>query len=145
MFVILTYPCNRVIYDLRILLNTCRYIRMTPLDYVSSILSKMRHKKYEYYVLSRFWHRLDDLTIEISPQQYIARENGFALADLYLPQFNLVVEVDESHHMNLENLSSDQVREKDIIKAINADIYRIPIYSIDQDSGRIKQKSNRCH
>ncbi|MGL4675821.1 MAG: AbaSI family restriction endonuclease [Wohlfahrtiimonas sp.] len=114
---------------------------MTQLDYISCILNKMRHKKYECYVLSRFWHRLDDLTIEISPQQYIARENGFALADLYLPQFNLVIEVDESHHMSLKNLSADQVREKDIIKATNAEIYRIPIYSIDHDSERIKQKS----
>jgi hypothetical protein len=67
---------------------------MTQLDYISCILNKMRHKKYECYVLSRLWHRLDDLTIEINPQQYIARENGFALADLYLPQFNLVIEVD---------------------------------------------------
>lgn len=101
---------------------------MSPLDYISIILSKMRNKKYEYYVLSRFWHRLDDLTIEIKPQQYISRKNGFALADLYLPQFNLVIEVDEKYHLSTETLSKDEIREKDIISAIDATIFRIPIY-----------------
>lgn len=87
----------------------------------------MSHKKYEHYVISRFLHRLNDLEIEIQPQQYIARKEGYALADLYLPQFNIVLEVDEPHHKQTQVL--DQLREKDIIGAVDADIYRIPIPS----------------
>lgn len=85
----------------------------------------MHHKRYEYYVISRFLHRLDDLEIEIQPQQYIVRKEGYALADLYLPQFNIVLEVDEPHH--IKTVDKDELREQDIIGAIDAEIYRIPI------------------
>lgn len=98
---------------------------MSLLDYYSKILSKMSHKRYEHYVISRFLHRLDDLEIEIQPQQYIARKEGYALADLYLPQLNIILEVDEPYHEKIK--SKDEAREKDIIGAIDAEVYRIPI------------------
>ncbi len=104
---------------------------MSLLDYYSKILSKIRHKRYEYYVISRFLHRLDDFEIEIHPQQYIARKDGFALADLYLPQFNIVLEVDESYHHNIQVKEADSIREQDIISAIDAKIFRVPIFEED--------------
>lgn len=99
-------------------------------EYIVRQLKRTYRKEYENYVITRIWHLLNDLDIKIITQQYIKRSidtdkyrKGFALADLYFPQFNLIVEVDEEHHLG--NVLSDEVRDRDVINATNFKIERI--------------------
>lgn len=92
-------------------------------DYIVKQLHRTNNKKFESYVINRIWNLINDLDIKIITQQYIVRPDGFALADLYFPQFNLIVEVDEAYHLG--NKINDEIRESDIINASDFDIYRI--------------------
>lgn len=87
-------------------------------------MSKIKHKKYELYVLSRIVHGLNDPGIKFKFQQY-AKRNGngkYALIDLFLPQFNIAIEVDEAYH--LAQLTEDEVRQNDI-EVLNIDVKRV--------------------
>lgn len=82
-------------------------------DYIATRFKKMAHKKYEYYCISRIIHRLNRMDVEFTTQQLFLRKDGRrALADLYFPQFNWSVEIDENYH--LFNKSADEERTIDI-------------------------------
>lgn len=96
------------------------------IEYIATLLEKCSKHKFEQYVISRLWHMLDDDRIKIVTQQciYIDKEKGErALADIYLPQVNIVIEVDEVHH--LKKKEEDALREQGIIDSIGAEIHRI--------------------
>lgn len=99
---------------------------MTNFDFILAQFRKTYNKKYENYVVTRIYNLLDDSTIKFITQQYVKRPNGYALLDLYFPQLNLYIEVDEGHHK--ENITSDQLRCQDIIDATNFIERRITIY-----------------
>lgn len=95
-------------------------------EYILRCLSKIAHKKWELFVISRIIHGLDDDEIEFVTQQLIRRPNGErALTDIYFPQFNLHVEIDEPAHEN--HLESDELRERDIIQTTRHKVRRIKI------------------
>ena len=98
---------------------------MTKLEYVARQLSKTETKKYEHYIITRIWHLLNDLEIKPVTQQYVKRPNGRALTDLYFPQLNLHIEIDEKHH-NYQ-IEKDKIREKDIFNATSHEILRIDV------------------
>ncbi|MBU3103932.1 AbaSI family restriction endonuclease [Clostridium gasigenes] len=98
------------------------------LIYILRQLSKTNKKNYENYVVTRMYNRLDDLEIKFITQQYVSRGNGqYALTDMYFPQLNLHIEVDEPHHER--NVEADKIREEDIINITNHKIMRINIYN----------------
>ena len=88
---------------------------MKKLNYISRSLSKIQHKRYELYVISRIIHLLDDHELKYIFQQYATRDTKtgkYALIDLYLPQLNIAIEVDEAYHK--EQFTEDEVRQKEI-------------------------------
>lgn len=113
---------------------------MIKLYQIAKSLSKIKHKKYELYVLSRIVHGLNDPGIKFKFQQYAKRnENGkYALIDLFLPQFNIAIEVDEAYH--LAQLTEDEVRQNDI-EVLNIDVKRVDcsegIVSVNTQTDRI--------
>lgn len=92
------------------------------LDYMTRLFRKIRNKRFEAYVIQRIWDLLNDDRIRFVTQQYFKRnEDGkYALADLYLPQINMIVEIDEGQHFNEEHQEADVQRSEDIkqIKAV---------------------------
>src|SRR5690554_2010344 len=98
---------------------------MNKLDYISRQLSRASHKKYEYYVVSRIWHILNDISIKFVTQQYVVRPEGRALTDMYFPQLKVHIEVDEPFHK--KQVLSDNLREADIINATGHEIYRVDV------------------
>ena len=92
------------------------------LDYMTRLFRKIRNKRFEAYVIQRIWDLLNDDSIRFVTQQYFKRnENGkYALADLYLPQINMIVEIDEGQHIKEEHQEADIQRSEDIkqIKAV---------------------------
>jgi very-short-patch-repair endonuclease len=61
------------------------------------------------------WHQLNDLNIKFITQQYVSQPNGFALTDMFFPQINFHIEIDEPHHKH--SIENDLTRETDIIDA----------------------------
>lgn len=98
------------------------------LDYMARLFRSIRNKRFESYAIQRIWHQLDDDRVQFVTQQYFKRKDGgYALADLYLPQINMVVEIDEGQHTDPGNEILDAIRSKQIQSVNNAEIQRIPI------------------
>lgn len=95
---------------------------MLKIDYISFHFRKIQHKKYELYVLSRLWHQLNDDDIHFVFQKCLYRDsNGKrALADLFLPQFNMLVEVDEQYHD--QQVAADEQRTKEILNMCKTEV-----------------------
>lgn len=93
------------------------------LNYLSKIFSKIDKKGIETYVISRIWNKLDNLDIKVVCQQYVKRKKGYALLDLYFPQINFGVEVNEPHHLNREE--EDRMRKKEVEVAVGVTIRTI--------------------
>lgn len=98
-------------------------------EYIIQSISKTRHKKWEHYVVTRIVHLLDDPEIEFVTQQLVLTSSGRKLTDLYFPQFNIHVEVDEEYHEGELQRILDKKRSQDIIKATQHDIHRIKVNS----------------
>lgn len=98
---------------------------MTKREYIIRQIAKTNKKNYENYVVTRIYHRLNREDVKFMTQQYVNRPDGHALTDMYFPQLNLHVEIDEPHHKR--QISIDIDRELDIIQATNHQIYRIEI------------------
>ncbi|TSI11081.1 AbaSI family restriction endonuclease [Lysinibacillus sp. BW-2-10] len=101
---------------------------MQKYTYIKSQLAKTNKKNDENYVITRIWHKLDNEDIKFVTQQYVIRQDGrYALTDMYFPQINLHVEIDEGYHQNAAQLQKDKIRENDIISITDHEIKRIAI------------------
>jgi hypothetical protein len=106
--------------------------------YILQSMSKIRNKAWEYFVISRIIHKLEDSDIEFVTQQLVRRSDGTrALTDIFFPQFNLHLEIDESHHFELakddesfvlSQISADHIREQDIVDQTGHEIERIAVF-----------------
>jgi len=110
---------------------------MNKTDYIIRQIAKSYKKKYENYVVTRIWHLLNNLDIKFVTQQHITRSTGRALTDMYFPQIQLHIEVDESQHHNSDGtqIEQDIVREADIINATGHEIIRISIFTKSLEHG----------
>lgn len=85
------------------------------------LFDKIKNKKTESYVIHRIWDKVDDERILFKTQQKVERPDGrYALTDLYLPQLNLFIEVNEPYH-ELQS-EADKQRNDDIVKITHHDI-----------------------
>ena len=94
------------------------------LDYITRLFRKIRNKRFEAYVIQRIWDLLDDDSIRFVTQQYFRRnQNGeYALTDLYLPQINMIIEIDESQHIaneDLDNQRSEDIRRIGAVEGVH--------------------------
>lgn len=89
---------------------------MDKMKYIAATLSRTKRKDYENYVVNRIYTLLDDLDIQPITQKYIKKSKGYVLIDLYFPQLNVGIEVDEKHHLKQED--EDQLRLNDILEEI---------------------------
>jgi very-short-patch-repair endonuclease len=97
---------------------------MQKRDLILKQLARTNKKNFENYVVSGIWHKLDSLDYKIVTQQYIFRKDrGYAETDLYFPQLNLHVEVDEAYHK--ANAEADKLREMDIVNATSHRMIRV--------------------
>ena len=98
-------------------------------DYILRAFSKIQHKKWELYVITRIVHLLDDPDLEFVCQQLIKTpDHKRYLADLCFPELELYFEVDELQHSSKEHAIADENRMKEIIDASHFTEKRIQIY-----------------
>ena len=101
-----------------------RYMSSTKLNFILKQISKTNKKNCENYVVTRIYNLLNDLDIKFITQQYVSRGNNkYALTDMYFPQFNLHVEIDEPHHKKF--IEVDKIREEDIVNMTNSKVMRV--------------------
>lgn len=112
---------------------------MTKLDFIAKQLAKAQNKKYEHYVVNRIWNLLNDSRVKFVTQQFVARPEGRALTDMFFPQLEVHIEVDEGFHK--KQIDADKLREADIINATGHQILRVDvtqnIEAINDDINRI--------
>jgi len=88
---------------------------MDKIEYITNQLKKTFGKKYENYCITRIYSLVNRNDLRMVTQQLFKRKGkNIALADLYFPQINLWVEIDEGHHEN--QVDSDKIRTKDVIE-----------------------------
>ncbi len=131
---------------------------MNKKNFIIRQIAKTNKKNDENYVVTRLWHMLDRTDVKMITQQHITLEKGRALTDVFFPQINLHIEIDESHHFKnkKENdpMTSDEVillseqrkkndvkREADIINATGHEIQRIIVWkrSLEEINERVKE------
>ena len=88
-------------------------------DYLIKTFSRTKRKDYENYIINGIWHKLNRTDIQPITQQYVKRSDGkYALIDLYFPQVNLGIEIDEEYHVN--NNEHDLLREMTMEQLLSA-------------------------
>lgn len=102
-------------------------------EYILKNLYKIKHKKWELFVISRILHLLNDWDIEFACQQLIKTKNGRYFADICFPSLKLYYEIDERQHSSTSHSLSDQERKKEIIDASDYVEERIRIYNENND------------
>ncbi|MDD3039415.1 AbaSI family restriction endonuclease [Bacteroides sp.] len=112
------------------------------LEYITRLFAKISKKKTETYVITRIWHQLNDDRVKFVVQQYIRRtQDKYALADLYLPQLNIFIEINEPFHKQTENkIEIDKVRNDEILQVTHSKPIVIDCGDII-DNGAVKYKS----
>lgn len=98
-------------------------------EYVIKSLSKIKHKSWELYVVSRIVHSLpSNGSIMFVCQQCVQRPQRLALTDIFFPQFELHVEIDEEHHSTPTQEKEDALRLRDIVNVTSHEVRRIKAY-----------------
>ncbi len=97
------------------------------LEYITRLFEKTNKKRIENYVITRLWHLLNNPDIKMVPQQYVVRNgSNYALTDVYFPQFDICVEVNEpAHYVTQYKIDSDKVRNEEIKESISCKVYEI--------------------
>jgi len=87
------------------------------IQYLSRLFKKVSSKPTELYVLTRLWHQLNDAEIQMVPQQYVGLpENRYAMSDIYFPQANVFVEINEPPHYESDwRIELDRQRNEHIL------------------------------
>lgn len=104
---------------------------MDKTDYILRSLTKTSKKRWEHYAVTRIYHLLNDPDIEFVCQQCVRKENGkIYLADLFFPQLELYLEIDEGHHNSEQSQIDDAKRRMDITEVTGFLEKRIPASEI---------------
>jgi len=103
---------------------------MTKDEYLLRNFSKITHKKWELFVITRILHNLNDPNIEYVCQQYINPKNSDKsyLADICFPSLKLYYEIDEGQHATDHHIDSDKTRQREILEATDWIEKRIRVY-----------------
>jgi len=91
-------------------------IFMDKMEYLKKTFARTTGKNFENYVITQIWAKVEKCGLYPVTQQYVKRENGYALIDLYFPQIKFAVEVDEYAHE--KNVLLDKIRMDEIFSSI---------------------------
>jgi hypothetical protein len=114
------------------------------LQYLRKIFAHTIGKTFENYIINQIWSKVEDFGLYPITQQYVKRTKGYALIDLYFPQINFAIEVDEFAHEN--NKTLDKIRMDDIFGSIEGiDSERIKEGNYDYVKSQIDTVVNKIN
>ena len=111
-----------------------QYNLSEKLDHIAYMFNvRTKGKAYENFIVNAIYTKVNKPELIPVTQQYVKvkdenSNNKYYFIDLYFPQINLGIEIDEAHHNDEENQKNDEIREDYITSAIECEIERIPIY-----------------
>lgn len=99
---------------------------MDKLEYLALMLNRRTNgKKYENFVINAIYAKVANPDLIPVTQKYVRNPNypnsdnrKYYLLDLYFPQLNYGIEVDEPAHEKEANQELDKIRENDILDAV---------------------------
>ncbi len=113
-------------------------VEIAKKDHIILQIGRTEKKNYENYCITRIYHLLNRTDVQFVTQQMLKRnDNQIALADLYLPQLDVWVEIDEGHHLNQtqddlkrteEILIENKTKHLEEVITINQEPYRIIVF-----------------
>ena len=105
-------------------------------EYLLRSLSKIAHKKWELFVVSRVLHAIVQDDLEYVCQQYVRsnKRNQYYLTDLCFPSLKLYCEVNEAHHSPITNALKDKLRMREIMDATEWEGVVIRVFDKDDPS-----------
>lgn len=113
------------------------------LDYLALMLNKRTNgKRFENFIVNAIYSKIGEPGLVPVTQQCVRGSGGrHYLLDLYFPQLNIGVEVDELQHASVEHSAADALRAEDIMGAIECDEKRIQLCnkSYDEVMARIDE------
>ena len=89
-------------------------------------IHRTAYKPHENFIINSLLH--DERLFDLLPltQHYVKRiDNKYALIDLFYPQLNLAIEIDETHHD--KNFDNDTTRQNDVEQNLKCEFERISI------------------
>ena len=102
------------------------------IDHIAYMFNvRTKRKAYENFIVNAIYTKVGNPELMPVTQQYVKKLSDprkYYLLDLYFPQINYGVEVDERQHNQKDHEEADEKRAEDIISAIECDEGRIPIY-----------------
>lgn len=104
---------------------------MEKMIYVAKMLNRRTvRKNYENFVVNAIYAKLNNPHLIPVTQQYVRSKvsRKYCLLDLYFPQLNYGIEVDESYHHTREQQLSDKERAEYVKSVIECNEGRIAIY-----------------
>lgn len=105
---------------------------MDKMEHLALMLNKRTNgKDYENFVINSIYAKIANPNLIPITQQYVKNKNSYYLLDLYFPQINYGIEVDENQHNNPGNKKSDEKRAEYILTAIQCKEGRIAIFNAD--------------
>jgi len=127
-------------------------IKMDKMEYLKKQFAHTKGKTFENYIINQLWAKVEDLGLYPITQQYVKRPKGYALLDLYFPQINFAIEVDECAHMEEKYKNSDELRMEEIfssvidieIERIKEGVYDEVRHQINDITEKIKKKVAQC-
>lgn len=115
-------------------------MRFSKDEYILRNFSKIKHKKWELFVITRIIHSLDDPDIEFVCQQLVKTQNGKRyLTDLCFPALKLYYEIDEVQHSSERHKITDQIRHREIIDATDFIEKRIQVYDENHNNQNLDE------
>lgn len=99
------------------------------LKYLVKTLSKTNRKDYENYVINAIYQRVNNLKLIPVTQQYVRAKEKYYLIDLYFPQINLGIEINESYHY--KQIKKDQIRLEKIYSSLDLKDFILESIKID--------------
>lgn len=104
---------------------------MEKIEHISKMFNKRTtNKDYENFVVNAIYARINNPELLPVTQQYVRNitSKEYYLLDLYFPQLNYGIEVDESQHLQEEHKGADKKRAEAIQTTIDCDEGRISIF-----------------
>ena len=99
-------------------------------EYHLNSLSKIKHKKWELFVVSRIVHGIWNSGIEYTCQQYVKTKSGdYFLADICFPSLGIWCEINEMGHVHKQKRFDDDLRKSEIMQVTNWECVDFNVFS----------------
>lgn len=119
----------------------------SKIEYLAKMLSdRTVGKRYENFIINAIYTKLDNSELKPVTQQFVHNPNENVnhkhyFLDLFFPQINYGIEIDEGHHHEINQKNKDKIRAENIFVATNVEEGRISVFD---DNMKVRSYEDIC-